>query len=318
MKTIPVNPTVSLVLSSGGARGLIHIGVIEWLISNGFIIKSIAGSSIGALIGGIYATGKLDLYTQWVTSLKKLDMVRLLDISYRRNCLFKGDRVIHVLREMIGEHYIEDLSITYTAVTTDMHEQKELWLNTGALFDAIRASTAIPGIFSPHNYLGRQLIDGSLVNPAPIAATLHDTTDITIVVDLNGESLRDTHTEMEFQTDERSMSERFPSFFSKSNTPKQTNQSLFDVIISSMETMQNTISRLQLAVKTADVTIKIPVDTCSFYEFYRAKEMIDLGKQKAAEALSTKRINEIDDKLIHYDGYQQTNQNQILSSLTQY
>ncbi|MDH5217686.1 MAG: patatin-like phospholipase family protein, partial [Gammaproteobacteria bacterium] len=86
MKTLPDKPTVSLVLSSGGARGLIHIGVIEWLVSNGYVIKSIAGSSIGALIGGIYATGKLDVYTQWVTSLKKMDMVRLLDVSYRRNC----------------------------------------------------------------------------------------------------------------------------------------------------------------------------------------------------------------------------------------
>lgn len=299
-----VNPTVSLVLSSGGARGLVHIGVIEWLVANGFIIKSIAGSSIGALIGGIYATGKLDVYTDWVTSLKKLDMIRLLDVSYRRNCLFKGDRVIGVLRDMIGEHYIEDLDISYTAVATDMHQQKEIWLNNGALFDAIRASIAIPGIFAPHKYLGKHFIDGSLVNPAPIAATLYDKTDITIVVDLNGENPRQTFSndppEPDLMPNKNGIMEHFPSFFSKSKMPKQINQSLFDVIISSMETMQNTISRLQLAVKTADVTITIPVDTCSFYEFYRASDMIDLGKEKAAEALSDRFVVNNRNTAIHH------------------
>ncbi|MDH5259584.1 MAG: hypothetical protein OEX07_16330, partial [Gammaproteobacteria bacterium] len=156
----------------------------------------------------------------------------------------------------------------------------------------------------------------------PIAATIHDTTDITIVVDLNGESLCGTQslTEKEIGqvTTQKDGMERFPSFFSKSRTPKQTNQSLFDVIINTMETMQNTISRLQLSVKTADVTIKIPVDTCSFYEFYRARELIDLGKQKAAEALSMNGINEFDNTLTYYDEYHETGHLQIPGSLTQH
>jgi NTE family protein len=300
MEKIDTKPTVSLVLSSGGARGLFHIGVIEWLIENGFVIKSIAGSSIGALVGGMYATGKLDVYSQWVMSLKKMDMVRLLDISYCSSALFKGEKIIQVLREMIGEHYIEDLSVSYTAVATDMNKKQEVWFNSGTLFDAIRASIAIPGIFTPHEYLGTRFIDGSLVNPAPLAATLDDETDLTIVVDLNGDNLRASQSQentMDISdvSDSHGFKGFLPKFFRKSAPPKTASPSFYDVLINSMETMQNTISKLQQSVKVADVTITIPADTCSFYEFYRAREMIDLGKHRATEVLS-KNLFETTDK----------------------
>ena len=186
MNTENHNKTVSLVLGSGGARGLAHIGIIDWLNKNGYDIQSIAGSSIGALIGGMYAAGKLDVYAKWVMALEKMDVIRLLDISFARKSLFKGDRVIDVLREMIGDYEIENLPISFTAVATDLHEQQEVWFNQGSLFDAIRASIAIPTIFTPHNYMGKTFLDGSLVNPIPIAPTLNDKTDFTIAVDLIG------------------------------------------------------------------------------------------------------------------------------------
>jgi len=185
-KTTNKNKTVSLVLGSGGARGLAHIGIIEWLNDNGYEIKSIAGSSIGALIGGIYAAGQLDVYAKWVKALEKKDVIRLLDISFARKSLFKGDRIIDVLRDLVGDYEIENLPIAYTAVVTDLHEQREVWLNQGSLFDAIRASIAIPTVFTPHKYMGVTYIDGSLVNPIPIAPTLNDKTDITIAINLNG------------------------------------------------------------------------------------------------------------------------------------
>ncbi|MGD8642311.1 MAG: patatin-like phospholipase family protein, partial [Gammaproteobacteria bacterium] len=177
---------VSLVLGSGGARGLAHIGVITWLEKHGFEIQSISGCSMGALIGGIYAAGQLDAYSTWVRALEKMDVIRLLDISFRRHSLFKGERIIDTLKELIGDHTIDELPISYTAVATDLHNQKEIWIRHGPLFDAIRASIAIPTIFSPHHYMGKLLFDGSLVNPVPIAPTLNDKTDITIAVNLNG------------------------------------------------------------------------------------------------------------------------------------
>ena len=150
--------TVSLVLGSGGARGLAHIGVIKWLRAHGYEIKSIAGTSIGALVGGIYAAGRLDVYADWVQALDKRDVLRLLDISFQPAGLIKGDRIINVMRELIGEFEIEALPISYTAVATDLDTGREVWLSSGLLFDAIRASIAIPTVFTPHIIQDRTLV----------------------------------------------------------------------------------------------------------------------------------------------------------------
>ncbi|UCD48391.1 MAG: patatin-like phospholipase family protein, partial [Deltaproteobacteria bacterium] len=123
------NHTVSLVLGSGGARGLAHIGIIEWLTENGYEIRSLAGSSMGALIGGVYAAGKLDIFTRWVSDLQRLDVVRLLDLSFGSTGLFKGERVMGVLKDLIGDRNIEDLPVPFTAVATDIQNGKEVWLS---------------------------------------------------------------------------------------------------------------------------------------------------------------------------------------------
>ena len=291
------NKTVSLVLGSGGARGLTHIGVIDWLNENGYQIQSIAGSSIGALIGGMYAAGKLDVYAQWVMALEKMDVIRLLDISFARKSLFKGNRVIEVLREMIGDYEIENLPISYTAVATDLHEQQEVWFNQGSLFDAIRASIAIPTIFTPHNYMGKTFLDGSLVNPVPIAPTLNDTTDITIAVDLNGKSqskpVEETkiedkviHGDGNVDSYHQRIIQFINSLQSSPKAPAAKDLTLYEIIAKSMETMQAKITRLQLAAYSPDVVVVIPTNTCSFYEFYRAKELVDIGYQSAEKYLS--------------------------------
>ncbi|TMH71226.1 MAG: serine protease, partial [Betaproteobacteria bacterium] len=149
--------TVSLVLGSGGARGLAHIGVIQWLTENGYEIRSIAGSSMGALVGGIFAAGKLEVYAEWVLALERLQVVRLLDPAFGRPGLFKGERIMDVLRELIGDFAIEDLPVSFTAVATDLESGEEVWLREGKLFDAIRASIATPLIFTPFEYRGRKL-----------------------------------------------------------------------------------------------------------------------------------------------------------------
>jgi len=176
---------ISLVLGSGGARGYAHIGVIEEMLVQGFHIESIAGSSMGALIGGVHAAGKLDQYRNWVGSMQKYDVWRMLDWTLTGGGFIKGDRIIGALRDLVGETNIEDLPIPYTAVAVDIDTQREVWLSRGPLFDAVRASIATPTIFRPYRYLGRTLVDGGLLNPVPVSATLRDSTDCTIAVDVN-------------------------------------------------------------------------------------------------------------------------------------
>jgi len=284
--------TVSLVLGSGGARGLAHIGVIQWLTENGYGIRSIAGASMGALIGGIYATGKLDVYAKWVMALERIDVVRLLDPSFSRGGLFKGERIIDVLRELIGDCSIEDLPVSFTAVATDLDSGKEVWLREGKLFDAIRASIATPLVFTPFHYSGRQLLDGGLVNPIPIAPTFNDTTDLTIAVSLSGPAEAKPPAPAPVQrTGGNSYHERIRAFIESlhsTRTPDTHSIGFLEVVLASMETMQNTIARLKLAAYSPDVAVEIPRNACAYHEFWRAEELIALGRERARRAFAKK------------------------------
>ena len=143
--------TVSLVLGSGGARGLAHIGVIHELQENGYQISSIAGCSMGALIGGIFAAGKLEEFEHWISAITKLDIVTLLDVAWGKEGLVKGDKIINKLVDLVGDKTIEELSIPFTAVAADVKNEKEVWINSGRLFDAIRASISLPLFFTQDN-----------------------------------------------------------------------------------------------------------------------------------------------------------------------
>ncbi len=286
--------TVSLVLGSGGARGLAHIGVIEWLAEHGYEIRSIAGSSMGALIGGVYAAGELETYKNWVTALDKRDVFRLLDLSFGTTGLFKGERIIETLKGLVGERNIEELPISFTAVATDIEKEKEVWLTKGSLFDAIRASISVPTVFTPYKIDGRRLLDGGLVNPLPIAPTLRDTTDRTIAVSLSGRPRGSGETPEEdvaarpgsgvskyharIQRFIEDLQERF-------SIERTEDWDFLDVIWMSLDTMQNTIARLKLAAYTPDVTITISRDAARSFEFYRARELIELGRSAAQEML---------------------------------
>lgn len=288
-----VDKTVSLVLGSGGARGLAHIGVVEWLHAHGYEIKSIAGTSMGALVGGIYAAGRLDVFANWVQALEKRDVLRLLDLSFRSAGLFKGDRVINVLKELIGEFRIEALPISYTAVATDLDTGKEVWLSNGPLFDAIRASMAIPTLFPPHVIKDRALVDGSLVNPVPIAPTLRDITGTTIAVNVSGPldlSLSEPEKEDQLPTENphrRQVHEWVNALQSKIPMGERQDRGPIEIITRSFETMQATVTRLKLAAHPPDVIITIPRNASRFFEFYRATELIELGREKAEAALSS-------------------------------
>jgi NTE family protein len=288
---VPNSTTVSLALGGGGARGLAHIGVIQWLTENGYDIRSIAGSSMGALVGGIYATSKLEVYAEWVLALERMQVLRLLDPVFGRAGLFKGERIMGVLRELIGDFAIEDLPLSFTAVATDLVSGEEVWLREGRLFDAIRASIATPLIFTPFNHGERKLLDGSLVNPVPIAPTLNDTTELTVAVDLSGPAeVRPAPPASAPIPDGNTYRQRIRAFVESLHlskaSPSARQHSLFDIAFASMEAMQNTIARLRLAEYSPDVTIEIPRNACGYIEFWRAEELIALGRDRTAQAFA--------------------------------
>ncbi|SHJ05161.1 NTE family protein [Malonomonas rubra DSM 5091] len=294
-KDIKKNPTVSLVLGSGGARGLAHIGIIEVLEEQGFKIESISGSSMGALVGGIYAAGELEQYRKWVTALETFDMLRLLDVSFSGSAIFKGERIINTLRDLIGSWNIEDLPISFTAVATELDRGKELWFSKGPLFNAIRASIAFPTIFSAVEHRGRKLVDGGLTNPIPIAPTLRDMTDLTIAVSLSGKR-SEKPVPVQPKPEPSSLTDKYHQLvvefidgLQKKNNHKQEDTGFFEVISRSIDAMQNSIARFMLAAYSPDILIEIPKDCCTIYEFDRAVELIEIGRQKADEAVKNYR-----------------------------
>lgn len=286
----PSSTTVSLVLGSGGARGLAHIGVIQWLTEHGYKIQSISGTSIGALVGGIYATHKLEIYAEWVLALERKHVLRLLDPTIGRPGLFKGERIMSVLRELIGDCAIEDLPVAFTAVATDLGSGEEVWLREGRLFDAIRASIATPLVFTPFRHGNRTLLDGALVNPVPISPTIQDSTDMTVVVNLSGaadpQSLQRTSRSLIDDNSYKRRIARFIDGLQVARSSSERRHGLLDVAFTSMQAMHDTISQLRLAAYAPDVIVEIPRNACGFFEFWCAEKLIELGWERAAQAFA--------------------------------
>ncbi|CDT01922.1 patatin-like phospholipase family protein [Vibrio coralliirubri] len=286
--------TISLVLGSGGARGLVHVGVIRWLIEHGYQIKSISGCSIGALIGGVYAAGKLDEFEEWVTSIDQGDMAMLLDFSWQSSGMFKGDKIIDTLRGLIGEISIEDLPIPYTAVAANVADEKEVWLQSGSLFDAIRASISLPLFFTPHVVNGEELIDGGVLNPVPIAPTFGDNTDFTLAVNLGGEPemLQQEIIPVSLPTKESNLHEKVVHFIDNLGSSVKSKMSFnfaaYDIANQAFDAMQSTIARQKLAAYPADITLELPRNACGTLEFDRSQEMIDRGYHLAQAKLGNR------------------------------
>jgi len=229
------------------------------LEEKGYDITSIAGCSIGALIGGIYAAGKLADYEKWVRNLTKLDMVNMMDIAWEGGGLVKGDRIIAKMIKLVGDCQIEDLPIRFTAVATELESGREVWLSKGPLFDAIRSSCSLPLFFTPAKYKEKMLVDGGVVNPVPIAPVFDDQTDLTLAVNLGGKPVR--------------------------GTPLKPRKVIgtYDVAYMVFDAMQSTIARQKLAAYPPDLVIEIPRDAARTFDVDRAVEMIELGRS-AAEA----------------------------------
>ena len=287
--------TVSLVLGSGGARGLAHIGVIRWLEENNFQIKSIAGCSIGALIGGVYAAGKIDQLEKWMLSIDKINMANLLDLAWGTAGIFKGDKIINTLVELIEDIQIENLPIPFTAVAANIITEKEVWINSGSLFDAIRASVSLPLFFTPVEYQGHLLIDGGVLNPVPIAPTFKDETDLTIAVNLGGalqseaiEVRNDVVENNEEIAIQKSIKNFIKSFDKKGKPSIKKDVGMYDVVNKAFDTMQSSIARQKIAAYPPDVEISIARNACGTFDFDRADELIELGYNKVKFAFELK------------------------------
>lgn len=278
---------ISLVLSSGGARGYAHIAAIEELTKAGYEIKSISGSSMGALIGGLYACGKMDEYKKWVMTLKFLDVAKLLDFSLKGDGFIGGSKVFEVIEKMISDTKIEDLPISYTAVATDIIDQKEVWFQKGKLLDAIRASIAIPTIFTPKKIENRYFVDGSVLNPLPIAPTISDDTELSIAVNVNARSkhnhivdIKTSHKKIEKQ-DKNLLSKfenKINNLIEKKKTTSSQDMGILNIMTRSIDAMQKILTEYKIAGYSPDIVINIPGNSFEFYEFHRAKDIMDYAR----------------------------------------
>ena len=178
---------VAVALGSGGARGYAHIGALQVLEDRGFEIVALAGSSMGALVGGLHAAGGLDEFTEWALALTQRDVLRLLDLSISAPGAIRAEKIFSRVRELVGDVRIEELAVPFTAVATDLMARREVWFQRGPLDTALRASIAIPGLFTPVMLNGRLLADGGLMDPVPIAPIAAVPADLTVAISLGGD-----------------------------------------------------------------------------------------------------------------------------------
>ncbi|MCV7152662.1 patatin-like phospholipase family protein [Mycolicibacterium pyrenivorans] len=309
---------VALALGSGGARGYAHIGVINELHERGHEIVGIAGSSMGALVGGLEAAGKLDEYALWASSLTQRAVLRLLDPSITSAGVLRAERILEAVRDILGEVTIEELPVPFTSVATDLITGKSVWMQRGPVDDAIRASIAIPGVITPHVLDGRLLADGGILDPIPMAPIAAVNADATIAVSLSGDDPDAHHDERESRrTAEwlnrmwRSTSSLLDTKAARSLLDTPTGRTVLDRFIASedeetgeepslpvvpklggfevlnrtIDIAQAALARHTLAAYPPDLLIEVPRTVCRSLDFHRANEVIDIGQALADAAL---------------------------------
>jgi len=287
---------VSLVLASGGARGVAHIGVIEELERQNFEIKSIAGTSMGAIVGGIYAAGHLKEYKEWLLGLDKLDVFRLIDFTISAHGFIKGMRIFDKIEPFLGDVLIEDLPIKFSAVAVNLINQQEVVFRKGKLKDALRASVAIPNIIAPHHHGGMTLVDGGILNPIPLNRVERSEEDLLIAVDLNNldnkqkplKRKEKTHKkkkkELKSLLERIEFKEQWEHLFPKEKK-KEHKFGYFDIMDNSFDIMQNQICKLSLEKYPPDILVSISKNICGTFDFHLAGELIEYGRIKFADAL---------------------------------
>jgi NTE family protein len=282
---------VSLVLSGGGARGMAHIGVIEELEKLNFEIVSITGTSMGALVGGIYALGKLNEFKLWLQTLDKLKVFKLVDFTFSSQGLIKGDRLINELKKIISDKSIEDLNIAYASVAVDILNKKEIVFTTGSIYEAIRASIAIPTVFTPVTLDNTILIDGGVLNNIPINHAKRFSNDLLIAVDVNADIPLDTsmYPKEEIEPHHSAYRIKIKEFQLQLQKiipgNKKENLGYFNLINRTMSLMTNRISQATIEKYPPDILINISKESCGNFDFYRGGELIEIGRFAARKTL---------------------------------
>ncbi|MEQ8469619.1 MAG: patatin-like phospholipase family protein [Marinoscillum sp.] len=281
---------VALVLSSGGARGLAHIGVIEALEENGYEISSISGSSIGAVVGAFYACGKLEEYKKWALNLDRYDVFKLIDFTFSVQGFIKGERVFKTLQSIIPDCQIEDLSIPFSALVTDIKAKKERSITTGSMYGAIKASVAIPTVIKPVLLEGTSYIDGGVTNPIPIEHVQRSPGDLLVVSNVNAmipykKSIADKKKEAAAQQAYLHKIQSFLVGWNKllpGSQEAEKKLGFFELLNESIDLMQDRLTSLLLEKHRPDILVNISREVCGTFEFYKAEELIRVGHERCA------------------------------------
>lgn len=285
-------PRIGLALGSGVARGWAHLGVIRALARHGIEPDLIAGTSIGAVVGGVHLAGKADVLETWARSLTRLRMISYMDFRVRNGGMIGGRHLVDALRQNIGDTAIEELSIPFVAVATDLVTGHEVWLREGNLVDAMRTSFSLPGVFEPMQHNDRWLVDGALVNPVPVSVCRALGAQMTIAVNLNADLIGkerragaavptvagfDLLNELQEHQEEVKRT-TIGSLAKRMFRREPSHPSMFGVMISSLGIVQDRISRSRLAGEPPDVHITPRLGSVGLFEFDRADEIIAEGE----------------------------------------
>ncbi|MBQ7181681.1 MAG: patatin-like phospholipase family protein [Bacteroidaceae bacterium] len=276
---------VSLVLSSGGARGLAHIGVIEELESQGYRIRSIAGCSMGALVGGMYAAGCLAEFKEWMQTIDKRKMLSLIDLSLSINHLVKGERVIDALKEIVPDVNIEDLPIEYQAVATDWENGREVVFRSGSLYEAIRASISIPLFFNPVRRDGMILVDGGVLNPLPLKQGSQMSGELLVAVNVSGSYWGGEPKIKQLFEARRKHSRSLPMSILASLIPDGLDVNYFTLTQRMCCLMIQQNAALNIQLYKPDVVVDIPMNRFGSFEYDKVEKISKLGKTKMRKAL---------------------------------
>lgn len=286
MEFVAMKKKIALVLSGGGARGLAHIGAIETLESHGYEITSIAGCSMGALIGGMYAAGKLPEVKDWVLALDRRKVLSLVDFSLSLTHLVKGDRVMEALKEIVPDVNIEDLPIPYTAIATDWNSGKEVIFDHGSLYDAIRASISIPLFLNPVRREDMLLVDGGLVNSLPLNRVVRHSGDLLFGInvsthDYQGELLMQQFVERKLLSKSMPVAvmNRIMKHFEGININYVT------LLMRTIAIMLEQNTRQQILISRPDLVVQVPMKRYGVFDFDKAAAILQIGKHKTSRAL---------------------------------
>lgn len=282
----PERKDVALVLSSGGARGLAHIGAIEVLEEEGYHITSIAGCSMGALIGGVYAAGKLEEFREWMKGIDRKRMLELTDFSLSLNHIVKGDRIIEAIMEFVPDMAIEDLPIPYCAVATDWVSGREVIFRTGSLFEAIRASISLPSFYKPVQRDGMILIDGGVVNPIPLNRVERHKDDLLVGVDVSGQDYKAQENMKHEIAERRKSSKSLATQILSKLIPDNIDFNYYTMLTRTSSLMIRQNAKLMAQLMKPDILVDIQMSRYGSFNYDKSERLIAIGRQKTQKAVS--------------------------------